>query len=116
MDPAYAAARLVVWARDGGRCVRCGAKGEQVHHRIPRGMGGTRDRAVLASPANLVLVCGRDHRWVEANRAASLLGGWLVYRRADPTLVPIRAHDGWWLLAADGSKRSVDAPADTRDD
>jgi 5-methylcytosine-specific restriction enzyme A len=112
----YAAARQFVFTRDGGRCVRCGRTGEQVHHRIPRGMGGSRSSAVVTGPANLVLTCARCHSWIESNRILSLESGWLVLRRGDPAQVPVRGHDGWWLLAADGSKRSVDMPGDPRDD
>lgn len=54
------ATRALVWERDAGRCARCGlpiTREWSLHHRVPRGAGGSR-RPELNSPANLVLLCG----------------------------------------------------------
>lgn len=71
------------------------------HHRIPRGMGGSRD-VLLSHPSNIVLLCGSGttgcHGWIERNRADAYALGWLVDRYTageptDPRLVPIYRDD-----------------------
>jgi 5-methylcytosine-specific restriction protein A len=76
--------------RARGRCERCRAKrGQEIHHRQPRGMGGTRDPK-LNMPENLVFLCGDCHRWCESHRNEARDTGWLVPRPTDPaTVTPI---------------------------
>jgi hypothetical protein len=110
-----------VLTRDGRSCVRCSksiAGGERgvdfsIHHRIPRGMGGSRDPR-LSSPANLLTLCGSGvtfcHGKVEANRTAALLQGFLLHRIQEPTEVPVRTATGWVLLDDEGGwKAAADA-------
>ena len=77
-----------VWERDAGQCVRCGlalvgARGLSwsVHHRRPRGSGGSKLKWVDL-PGNLILLCGSGvtgcHGWVESHRAVARDKGWLV--------------------------------------
>lgn len=77
-----------VWQRDAGQCVRCGlslvgARGLSwsVHHRRPRGSGGSKLKWVDL-PGNLILLCGSGttgcHGWVESHRAVARDKGWLV--------------------------------------
>lgn len=89
----------LVWARDGSACFVCGRPlvrgggGYSVHHRRPRGMGGSRDR-VTGSAANLVLLCGSGtdgcHGLVESRRAWALGAGLLLRQSGDPRSVPVR--------------------------
>jgi len=91
----------IVWERDQDRCFNCwkilhrSQGGYSVHHRIPRGMGGSRD-PVLDSPANLVLLCGTGttgcHGLIEQNREMYTAYGFLISHLSlvDPTRVPIR--------------------------
>ena len=102
------AVRQLVWERDGGCCVRCGIYGgvhtfppHQLHHRRPRGMGGT-SRDDTNSPANLVLLCAQCHEWVESWRTRALCAGQLVSQGVDPALIPLRYHGGLVLLTHDG--------------
>ena len=92
-DPATVAA---VWARDDGCCARCGkplwesqrGTAWSVQHRLPRGRGGTN------AVANLVLACGSAttgcHGWMESQREAAYLEGWLLRTGEDPARVPVR--------------------------
>ena len=102
----------VVWERDLGSCARCGTGlrfegrgfGWSVHHRSPRGMGGSKVPWVNL-PANLVTLCGSGvtgcHGWVESHRDVATALGWLVSRHGArlPVEVPITdAYDHeWWL-------------------
>ncbi len=97
MPPAAAAAVL---ARSGGYCERCGRGAEQIHHRQPRGMGGTRAPAIH-DPANLLHLCSGCHLWVETNRAAALAAGLLVSRYQDPADVPAHLWGRWYSVGAD---------------
>ena len=74
-----------------------------IHHRVPRGMGGTR-RAELNAPANLLLVCGSGttgcHGAIEGSRAGAYAAGWLLPYNADPATRPvmIEGHKKRWVL------------------
>lgn len=80
------ATRQLVIDRAQRRCERCRQPGEQIHHRKPRGMGGTSDPAINALP-NLVFVCGDCHREIESHRSDAYESGWLVRRWRDPAEV-----------------------------
>lgn len=117
--PSVETTRLVT-ARDGWRCVVCGALlagGSRswdwsLHHR--RGRDGRPDSH---SPANLILVCGASnvdgcHGRVHRNRGReSRVNGWLVSRIAaggglvpDPSQIPVLVDGGsrWVLLTHTG--------------
>lgn len=90
----------IVKGRAGGRCERCGTAHSQfwsVHHRKPRGMGGSRDPE-LTQPSNLLLLCGSGtqgcHGWVESNRAEAYAVGLLIRGRVSPILVPVKLRYG----------------------
>lgn len=92
----------LVRARDGDECRRCHREYQQIHHRKPRGMGGTRD-PLINSPSNLVCVCQTCHHWIETHRSDALRDGWLVSQWADPQRVPLVIdHLPVWL-SPDGS-------------
>lgn len=83
--------RLAVLMRSGGLCERCRANpADQMHHRRPRGMGGTSVEWV-GQAANAAHLCAACHRWVEAHRASSLMFGWLIPldTQATADLVPM---------------------------
>lgn len=119
-NPLPADVREAVYERDGMCCVRCGisvlSAPRSVHHRQPRGAGGT------ASPAAhrlslLVLVCGTGvtgcHGDIESHRTAALAGGWLIskFEAADPQTIPLHLPDGDQLLLADDGTRTRIHPA-----
>jgi 5-methylcytosine-specific restriction endonuclease McrA len=93
----------MVLRRADGMCERCGRGGpEQIHHRKPRGAGGTSDPHIN-SPSNLLALCSECHREVERNRTVAYEQGWLVHRKANPALTPVwLAFRGFSLLTSDG--------------
>ena len=103
--PSIETREQVRW-RDRDRCRRCGKPTWQIHHRKPRGMGGTRD-PLINSPANLVLLCGSGttgcHGWVESHRTEAREQGWLVSQHADPRYQPID-HQGRLTFLTEGGK------------
>jgi 5-methylcytosine-specific restriction protein A len=93
------AIRQLVMERDGFQCVRCGnvVSGEpgvdfSLQHRIPRGMGGSRDPR-LNMPSNLVLLDGSGttgcHGEVESRRLEARDKGFALWRSENPTEVPV---------------------------
>lgn len=138
----------VLMLRSGGRCEICspeclgGPWGDltrlprhrrSIHHRRPRGMGGTR-RADVHSLAMLVNTCGHGtigcHGYVERHREWATGRGLLlpkdgVAAASDPTQVPLvlpsgrrvllDAHGPCYLPPADGVPYDIhmrDTPAD----
>jgi hypothetical protein len=91
-----------------------------VHHRLPRGMGGTSLPTVHALP-RLLLVCGDGvrgcHGWIERNRAAATARGLLVRHGVDdPAVVPVTLWSGrvvllaeWYLTPPGGPRWAVPA-------
>jgi hypothetical protein len=101
------ATRELVSERDGWRCLRCGESydpwpGFQLHHRRPRGSGGSTADDVN-SPANIVTLHSQCHDWAESRRAHARADGFLVPQGMDPATVPLRRFDGVWVyLGHDG--------------
>jgi hypothetical protein len=101
----------LVLARDGNRCARCGnhvhgerGYGWSIHHRRPRGSGGT-SLGWVNTPGNLLTLCGSGttgcHGWCETHRETARHHGFLVPRNAYYTAaqVPVlHAVYGWVLL------------------
>lgn len=108
---------LKIWERDRGRCVRCGesqvfgyrGRSWSVHHRRPRGMGGT-SLPWVAEAANGIVLCGDGvsgcHGWVETHRGEAVEAGWLVSKLGYLTAadVPVMYPDGLWRLDDGGGK------------
>ena len=104
------ATRELVLHRSTYRCERCSDEvwaGFHIHHRRPRGMGGT-SREDTNHPSNLLVVCPACHTWIEANRLAALELGYLVRQHDNPATVPVVTPWGRVLLTADG--RYEEAP------
>lgn len=109
--------RLAV-ERSMGRCEVCGGSlndwyGASVHHRRPRGMGGSRDPATNAA-SNLIVLCGSGttgcHGDIERNRVRSRRNGLIVGSRMKPIEIPVLLRGEWWLLTDDGCKVPSDPP------
>lgn len=85
----------IVKARAQGACEHCGElPGEQIHHRLPRRMGGTR-RTWINEPSNLLNLNAKCHDWAErAGRAEALKRGLILSDNADPASHPVRLWHG----------------------
>lgn len=105
----------LILERDGG-CARCGqgTRGQRgvdydIHHRRPRGMGGSKE-AFVNYPSNGVTLCRSCHDHVEANRSESIVTGWLVSRIGidRPSAVPVwHARYGFVRLLDDGTTETA---------
>ena len=100
-------------AHGHARCERCGNRPpEQIHHRKPRGRGGTSDPAIN-NPTNLVAICAPCHLAIELGRADAYADGWLVHNSDDPAAVPLRYRGRLAQLTDDGD---VITPEGSHDD
>lgn len=112
----------------GGELHRLSREQVSVHHRRPRGAGGT-TRTGTHSLANLLLVCGTGttgcHGWIEHHRAAAEARGLLVrHGLADPAetvvVLPggrrVRLHPSVpaYLPPGDGIPYALDLDPDGR--
>lgn len=102
----------VIHLRGMGRCeiaaAGCNLYVDDVHHRRPRGMGGTR-RLDTNTAANGLSACRTCHRHVESHRAWAYVNGFLLHQHQDPLQVPVwwrcvttRAGKQWRFLDNDG--------------
>ena len=98
----------LVRERCQGRCERCGTSDSyrwSVHHRKPRGMGGSRVPRIN-SPANLLMLCGSGtegcHGWVESHRESAYTDGLLLHRGDDPCEVPVTLRYGTVFIDDEG--------------
>lgn len=98
-------AKRLIFARDGGKCLRCLGEAEVVHHRRVRGMGGSGDPAVNTGLANLLSLCSACHLEVHLNPARSYSSGYLVRMGLNPEDIPVVVKPGSFLvrLGNDGS-------------
>lgn len=93
----------LVFRRSGGMCEICGiSEGQQVHHRKPRRMGGTRDLAIN-EPSNLLHLCALDHALVESRRERAIEEGHVVPSYGDPLSIPVLYRGTMRLLDDEGA-------------
>lgn len=96
-------AKKAVAERDGGKCMRCFGVAADVHHRKPRGMGGTSDPEQNYGLDNLISLCRYCHDWAHAEPADAYACGFLVHSGDDPAEVPVViAKDLGFMLTKDG--------------
>lgn len=108
------AVRELVAGRSGGLCeirhpASCTGRVEQLHHRTPRGMGGSRHPAITDA-ANCLGVCAECHAFVESSREVAMWHGWLVSRCDVSATRPVLYRSRWVLLDAAGNVTEVADP------
>lgn len=102
------AVKQTILDRAGDHCEVCGVnKPVDIHHRIPRGAGGSKDER-LGQPSNGLAICRPCHDLIESRREFALDRGWLIHRgwsmRNDVSAadVPVIWQGDWALLSDDG--------------
>jgi hypothetical protein len=86
-------------------CERCGKRrGHVIHHRDPRGAGGS-SRPEINDASNLVLLCIPCHADVETNRLQAIGDGFLIPdgQEMHPLTTKVRLWHGTYYLKDDGS-------------
>lgn len=102
--------RDLVEERAGWWCERCGfVEWQQIHHRRPRGMGGShRDDD---NPSAALAVCVTCHADIETHRAEAREWGFLVPQHRNPAEVPVLRRGSWVLLDTRGDYLEIPEPA-----
>lgn len=110
--------RDLVKARSGGVCEVCGvAAAVHMHHRRPRGMGGSRAPSTNTA-SNLLHLCLACHTAIEsASRTRATSYGWLVPAAVDdpgmvPALLASPYGQQYTYLHADGTSDYTDLATD----
>lgn len=95
-SPIPTTSRVLVKARDGGRCVRCGSgNSPHWHHRRSRRV---RDEHTH-SPSNGVLLCGTCHTWVHGHPTAAMELGYILPATVTKPWLHQVMHVQWgWVL------------------
>lgn len=102
------ATRKAICERAGDRCEVCRvAAVAQLHHRRPRGAGGTK-RASTALASNGLALCGPCHHWCEMNRTESMKLGYLVSQYWEPSNVAV-CLDGRFVFLTDSGAYEIPA-------
>jgi len=106
-----ASVRHQVLLRDGWQCQGCGQRGQDVQHRVARGMGGTSDVSIEAGLANLVTLCRECHRLCEARDWHMRERGLWLWRWQIPAREPVITWDHRIIWLADDGSWSFTPPA-----
>lgn len=96
----------LVRQRDEGRCVRCGAWGGNVHHRMMRSQA---PKDAVHRVENMIVLCGSGvtgcHGWVHAHPRESYESGWLVRSWQSPLEEPVTyVGGGQFYLSSRGTR------------
>lgn len=106
--------RALIQARSGGICEigDCPAQAVHMHHRRPRGLGGT-SLLWVNKAANALHVCREHHEFIESHRVLAYVEGWLVRQNGDVEAadVPVLRRGKSVLLSDDGSIRAIGGEA-----
>lgn len=97
--------RAQLMKRSSGVCEVCGnARAEEMHHRRPRGMGGSKRTETNTASAG-IHICSACHSMIERHRNIAMLCGWLVSQYEDePASVPVMYRGDLVRLDDDGGK------------
>ena len=99
------ATRRLLEKRSGGICELCrSARATNVHHRLPRGMGGTTRNIHTAEW--LLHLCGSGttgcHGMIERDRERAYSNGWLLRQHEDAASTHVRIFGAIVYLTPDG--------------
>jgi len=73
----------------------------QIHHRRPRGMGGSSASDTNIS-GNALALCVGCHQHIESNRDEAIRMGWIVRQQFDPAAQRVLRRGEWVYLTNDG--------------
>lgn len=104
--------RKRILERDNGICVRCGREAVDVHHRLRKGMGGTKKENINYGAGNLVSLCRDCHAYVHAHPRESYRTGFLVASWDSPEGTQIVTKFGTIMLHPDFTVEQTEGPCE----
>ena len=104
--------RKQIKERAEGKCERCGGyiasdSHAHIHHRKPRGMGGTKQHGSRTT-ANGLFLHPSCHYYIENHRKESKEMGFILGQTEEPILVPVFTFNGWVLLDLEGGLSKIE--------
>lgn len=100
--------------RDDG-CVHCGdTVAVSPHHRLNRGMGGSKSRDV---PSNIIVICSWLNSAMESDPAVAIMAkrlGWKLQAGDDPKEEPVYHYSQQWRVLDDSFGFHHDVPKTSR--
>ena len=103
--------RALIRARSGGICEigDCIDQAVHMHHRRPRGIGGT-SLAWVNGTANALHTCLEHHAFIESHRTLAFVQGWLISQHRTDAIaadIPVQRRGKSVLLSDDGGIRRI---------
>ena len=102
-EKVLAAAKMSAYEREGGWCAICGtARATDLHHRLPRGMGGSAHNDQIHALSHIIWICADDHAQLERqDRENAYALGYLVHRGVQVPAEVSLMYRGHWVLLRD---------------
>jgi hypothetical protein len=102
-DLAWVEVRSAVFEFWSWTCLNCAELAQDVHHRLPKGAGGTSDPLIAFGRANTCPLCRRCHDLAHKLDPDLIDRGFLLTTDQDPAEVPVYVRSEWgyeryWLL------------------
>ncbi len=96
--------REIIRERSGGVCELCRSRpATNMHHRRPRGMGGTKQK--IHTPAWILDTCGSGihgcHGLIESYRNIAYTNGWLLRAHQHPATTPAWLFRSMFVILTD---------------
>ena len=97
--------KQMIFARSEGYCevlsLACELAATEIHHRRPRGMGGTK-KPETNYASNGLAICRRCHLKCEAMRSWAIDNGFIVRQSDNPAEIPV-----WWRSSWSGNRKAM---------
>jgi hypothetical protein len=105
-NPIPAASRRLVHEREKERCLRCGGRGYEWHHRRKRNVKDEHTHC----PCNGVLLCRTCHEWAHKGEWQTRDGFRLSQFDTTPSITPVLTWHGKVTLWCNGTYQSIERP------
>ena len=108
---AWTVVKGVVMERDNWTCAAGPERAVDVHHRQPKGMGGSADPVIAFGAVNLIGLCREHHDLCHAEDPEMGRRGFMLKPEQDPAETPVYVRSEWgcerfWLLPGGGLSRT----------
>jgi len=104
--PDWPVFRSIAWVRDLGRCIVCGHRVEEGHHRVIQGKGGRAYDEDRHRPDGVLSFCRKHHEQVHLHRDLSRDLGYILEPGSVATEVAVWYPTEFsWMMLTEGGTR-----------